>query len=73
MLELQKKEFLEDYVFEKAEEEEQKRRLLNNLMEKNKFNQDQIKQHRKKCHHFNPSTHIIPNPSSDEKASVYRN
>ena len=75
MMELNKRQFLEDYIFEQQAEEQQKKRLYNNLMEKNKFNNEQIKDYRKKCDGFNPSTHSIqtPNPSSDENTSIYRN
>ena len=42
------------------------------LMEKNKFNSEQIKQHYKKCDGFDPAKNPLPNPSSDE-ASMLRN
>ena len=42
---------------------------MNNLMEKNKFNSDQIKKYHQNCQKFNPSVHIVQNPSSDDSPS----
>ena len=62
---------MEDYIFEKQEEEQQRKRLMNTLMEKNKGNSEQIQVFYKKCEKVD-LTNLLPNPSSDE-GSMYRN
>lgn len=66
ILELNKKQFLEDYVFDKQVEEQQNKKIFNNLLEKNKNNEEQIQTYIKKCHSYNPSIHKLYHPSSDE-------
>lgn len=40
---------------------------MNSLMEKNKFNNEQIKEYNKKCLKYNPTVHLLPpQPSSDD-------
>ncbi len=48
LMELNKKQFLQDYIYEKNKEEQQKARILNILMEKNKAIREQIRQYKHK-------------------------
>jgi len=57
---------LEDYIFEKHEEDDKRKKLMAFLMEKNKFNDEQIRQFHSKYENDKPMLHTLPNPSSDE-------
>lgn len=72
IMEITKKEFLEDYIFEAQEEEEQRRKLMNCLIERNKFNGEQIRDYQKRCEKFNPSLHLLPQSSGEDSPSSCR-
>jgi hypothetical protein len=68
-LELSKKDFLEDYIYDKLEEERHKTELLNKLMERNKTINSQISVYIKKSTNFLPVP-IVPisaKSSGDER------
>ena len=71
MLELNRKEFLEDYIFERQAEEQQKKKILNNLIEKNKSNGEQINLYIKKCEIYNPNIHVLYHPSNGENSATH--
>lgn len=67
-MELNKKEFLEDFMFEKNKEEEKRREIMDFLLEKNKFNEEQIKNYHTQSQYFTPDAALLqPSPSSDDQ------
>lgn len=59
LMEICKKQFLEDYIYEKNEQEEHKKKIMNSLLEKNKSINQQITSYYKKSMTFLDKIHQI--------------